>query len=175
MQNFGRLPIVAVIGASKADSKTMETANHVGAAVAGMGWHLLTGGGSGVMEAACQGFSQNRQKPEQLAIGILPTEDADFANKYVDIAIPTGMGWARNAIIARTARGLIAVGGCSGTLSEVAFAWQAGRPVAALSDSGGWSEKLAGQAIDNRRNDVVFAARTARDAVEFLKMHFDNR
>ena len=60
---------------------------------------------------------------------------------------------------------VIMVGGCSGTLSEIALAWQMGRPIASIADSGGWSQKLAGHTIDNRRTDQVFPAASARDAI----------
>ncbi len=173
--NPNRRPVVGVIGASSAPPAVLEIATQVGGAVGKQGWHLLTGGGGGVMEAACNGFRNERATPAQAAIGILPTEDASFANDYVDIAVPTGMGYTRNAIIVRAAWGLIAVGGCSGTLSEIAFAWQADRPIVAMMDSGGWAEKLAGVAIDDRRSDAILAAQTADEAVEFLRSQIINK
>ncbi|MCP4605239.1 MAG: TIGR00725 family protein, partial [Proteobacteria bacterium] len=133
------------------------------------------GGGGGVMEAACRGFVQARTDASQVSVGILPSDNAGFANRFVDIAIPTGMGIARNAIIARTAWGLVAVGGCSGTLSEIALAWQLDRPIVALADSGGWAENLAGQAVDDRREDTIMAAETADEAMEILKTRLVNR
>ncbi len=164
-----RRPIIAVIGASSAEPKSLEMAEQVGSAIGYNKWNLITGGGGGVMEAACRGFSKARIEAGQVTIGILPTDDAGFANRFVDIAIPTGIGLARNAIIVRTAWGLVAVGGCSGTLSEIAFAWQLNRPIVALADSGGWAGKLAGQAIDHRRSDAVFSAKTADEALEIMK------
>lgn len=129
----------------------------------------MTGGGQGVMEAACRGFHDTSEVGRELTIGILPSEDASFANPFVDLAIPTGMGWARNAIITRAAAGLIAIGGCAGTLSEIAFAWQMNKPIVALSPSGGWSAELAGKAIDSRRSDVILEARSPEEAVTLLK------
>ena len=173
-RNTPRLPIVALIGASDASQPVLEMAEKTGIAIRKQGWHLLTGGGAGVMEAACRGFQSVSPVAQEMTIGILPSDNTDFANRFVDIAIPTGMGWARNAIIARTAWGLIAVGGCSGTLSEIAFAWQMNKPIVALSNSGGWSSQLAGVSVDNRRDDVVFSARSGEDAVVILKQHFAN-
>src|ERR1700724_1982619 len=63
-----------------------------------------------------------------LTVGVLPSEDSDDANPYIDIAIATGLGHARNAILARTADGVIALGGGLGTLSEIALALRNGRP-----------------------------------------------
>lgn len=164
-----RRPIVAVIGASSASDEVTEMARQVGAAIGMQGWHLLTGGGAGVMEGACKGFVKNRRSNDAVCIGLLPSDDSGFANRFVEVAIPTGMGWARNAIIARTADALVAVAGCSGTLSEMAFAWQMGRPIAVLQGSGGWADKLGNTALDDRRDDVVFSARTTDELVGFLK------
>jgi uncharacterized protein (TIGR00725 family) len=164
-----RKPVVAVIGASSAGPGTLDIAEEVGSLIGLEHWHLLTGGGGGVMEAACKGFQSVKVGESGIAIGILPSDDTAFANRFLDIAIPTGLGIARNAVIARTANALVAVGGCSGTLSEMALAWQLGRPVAACMESGGWAEKLGGTAIDDRFAEPVFAARTARDAISFVK------
>jgi hypothetical protein len=164
-----RRPIVAVIGASFAQPPVLEAARQIGIAIAHEGWHLLTGGGEGVMEAACRGYIESRPPSGGCTIGILPSDDAGFSNQFVEIVIPTGMGWARNAIITRTASALVAIGGCSGTLSEIAFGWQMGRPIVALCQTGGWAEKLAGKALDDRRNDVIFSAKKTSEAIDFVK------
>lgn len=122
-----------------------------------------------MMEAVCRGFVSVPGSKRGMTIGLLPSEHDGWANRYVEIPIATGMGYARNAIIARAASAVVAVGGCSGTLSEMAFAWQAGRPIVALSGTGGWAERLAGQAVDDRRADSIFSARTVDEAIEFLK------
>jgi uncharacterized protein (TIGR00725 family) len=175
--NTLRRPIIGVIGASSATNEAQEVARNLGSAVLREGWHLLCGGGGGIMEAACQGFLQARDQNKDcgMTIGLLPSDEESSANRFVEIAIPTGMGWARNAIIARTAWALVAIGGCSGTLSEIAFAWQMGRPIVALAKTGGWSSKLAGQAIDDRREDTVFAAESVIEAVEYLKEEIAKR
>ena len=75
---------------------------------------------------------------------------------------------ARNSLVALAADGIIAVHGGSGTLSEVAFAWQYGRPIVTLKSSGGWAEKLAGLKIDHRRPDAVIAAHDPAQAVRLV-------
>ena len=172
-----RLPVVAVIGASSAPAPVLELAEGVGTALARAGWHLVCGGGEGVMTAAARGFVAARvENPRgQQAIGILPGEDPGWGNPYLDVVIPTGIGWARNAVIVRTAAAVIAVGGCSGTLSEIAFAWQMGRPIVALAGSGGWSERLGGGAIDDRRDDAVLVADSGAAAVALLRPLIDPR
>jgi uncharacterized protein (TIGR00725 family) len=80
------------------------------------------------MEAACRGA----KGAGGTTVGILPGTDRSAANPYVDIAIPTGLGEARNAVVARSADALIAIGGAYGTLSEIAFALKAGKRVVGL-------------------------------------------
>ncbi len=80
------------------------------------------------MEAACRGA----REAGGTTVGILPGSDRDEANEFVDVAIPTGLGEARNALVVRAADALIAVGGGHGTLSEIALALKAGKPVAGL-------------------------------------------
>ena len=163
-----RRPIVAVIGAAAAEPALLEQAGEAGRAIAERGWHLLCGGGGGVMETACRGFAAARSEPGIVSIGLLPGDDAGLANPFVDVSLPTGIGFARNAVIARSADGLIAVGGCAGTLSEIALAWQMGKPIVAIASSGGWAARLAGQSVDGRREDPVLAAGTAQEAVSLL-------
>ena len=86
---------------------------------------LICGGMSGVMEHAARGA----QTAGGLTIGLLPTADPEDANPYIDVAIATGLGHARNAILARTADGVIAIGGGLGTLSEIALALRNLRPI----------------------------------------------
>jgi uncharacterized protein (TIGR00725 family) len=100
----------------------------VGRELASRGVVLVCGGLGGVMEAACRGAKGGGGT----TIGILPGTDRAAANPFVDFAFPTGLGEARNALVVRAADALIAVGGAYGTLSEIAFALKAGKPVAGL-------------------------------------------
>jgi uncharacterized protein (TIGR00725 family) len=100
----------------------------VGRELGSRGVVVVTGGLGGVMEAACRGA----REVGGTTIGILPGTDRSAANPYVDAAIPTGLGEARNALVVRTADALIAIGGAYGTLSEIAFALKAGKRVVGL-------------------------------------------
>lgn len=123
---------IGVIGSGEAKGRLYGLAEEVGKEVARHGAVLLCGGLGGVMEAACKGVKEEGGT----AVGILPGHDRHAANRYVDIAIPTAMGHARNAIIACSADVLIAVGGEMGTLSEVALGLKMGKPVIVLDTEG---------------------------------------
>jgi uncharacterized protein (TIGR00725 family) len=133
-----RRRIIAVIGGSAATPEEEEAAEAVGRALAAAGAVLVCGGRGGVMAAACRGA----RSAGGLTIGILPGPTAQEANPYVDVAIVTGMGEARNAIIARTAQAVVAIGGGYGTLSEIAYALHFGAPVVGL---GTWEVAREGQ------------------------------
>jgi uncharacterized protein (TIGR00725 family) len=100
----------------------------VGRALGERGVALVCGGLGGVMEAACRGA----KGAGGATIGILPGSDRAAANGFVDVAIPTGLGEARNALVVRAADAVIAVGGGYGTLSEIALALKAGKRVVGL-------------------------------------------
>ena len=123
-----RGPLIAVIGGSSPTAHEASLAEKVGRGLAEAGAVLICGGRGGVMEAACRGAKE----AGGTTIGILPGVDVSEANPYVDIPIVTGIGDARNAIIARTAEVAIAVGGSYGTLSEIGFALGFGTPVVGL-------------------------------------------
>ena len=124
-----RVP-VAVIGPRAASEEERQAALALGAGLAGLGIVLLCGGKGGVMEAACEGAAT----AGGLSVGLLPDTEWQAANRFVTIPLATGIGEARNAIIARAALALVAIGGGYGTLSEIALALQFGRPVLALLD-----------------------------------------
>ncbi len=119
---------IGVIGPRVAGAEEAALAEEVGERLARAGLILLCGGKTGAMEAACRGA----RRAGGLAIGLLPDEEWAGANAHVTIPLATGIGPARNAILARAAAVLIAVGGSHGTISEMAFGVQFGRPVLAL-------------------------------------------
>ncbi|WP_143182095.1 TIGR00725 family protein [Thalassospira sp. TSL5-1] len=119
---------VAVIGPREADETENATAENVGKALADLGLATICGGKNGVMEAAARGA----YNAGGLTIGLLPDEDWHAANPFISLPLATGIGRARNAIIAQSAQVLIAVGGKYGTLSEIAYGLQFGKPVFGL-------------------------------------------
>ena len=119
---------VSVIGGSTATDAEYERAREVGRLLGEAGHEVVCGGLGGVMEAACAGAAETGGH----TIGILPGEDRTAANEYVDTPVATGMGNARNALVVLNGDAAIAVDGGTGTLSEIALALDAGRPVAGL-------------------------------------------
>ncbi len=153
---------ISVIGGSDSDQNAQQLAEQVGKEIAENNLVLVCGGMGGVMEAACRGA----KSAGGTTVGILPTDNKKDGNPHLDIVIPTGLGYSRNFLVARTGDAVIAIAGSAGTLSEMAIAWFSDKPVIALVSSGGWAEKLAGTRIDERRTDSVIAARNAKEAVE---------
>jgi uncharacterized protein (TIGR00725 family) len=122
-------PPVGLIGPREPTPQQARMAETVGAGVARLGLTLICGGHRGAMEAACRGAAGEGG----LSIGLLPDAHWEMANPFVTVPIATGIGIARNAVIARAAFCLVAVGGGYGTLSEMAFGLQFGRPVFGLA------------------------------------------
>jgi len=121
-------PYVAVCGGSDPRPEQRELAREVGRRLAEAGAVVLCGGLGGVMEAAAEGAAG----AGGTVVGILPGADRTTGNAHLTVAIATGLGEARNAVIAAAADAVIAIGGGWGTLSEVALARRRDRPVIAL-------------------------------------------
>jgi len=119
---------VAIVGAGDAAAAVRDLAYAAGLAVARRGAVLICGGRGGVMAAAARGA----QSAGGLTIGILPGYDRSQANANIEIAIATGMGEARNAIVVASADSVVALAGEGGTLSEIGLAIKLGRPVVGL-------------------------------------------
>jgi uncharacterized protein (TIGR00725 family) len=147
-----RRPYIAVIGAGVCadDDPTATLAEGVGRVVAAAGGVLVCGGLGGVMAAACRGA----KSAGGTTVGLLPGTDRREANEWVDVAVPTGLGEARNVLVVRAADAVVAVGGEFGTLSELAFALKTGVPVVGL---GTWQLARRGQPV------VAFAEAASAD------------
>ena len=162
--------IIAVIGNAdiENDVKKQKISFELGKLIIDNGFILATGGLSGVMEYVSKGAKKSKKYTGNSIIGVLPDCNSDNANKYIDIAIPTGLGLARNLMLISMADAVIAVGGGSGTLNEISASWQMNKLLIGLQVSG-WSEKLCGKALDERRNDIIYCAKNAQEAIEILK------
>jgi len=164
--------LIAVIGKSAKEPgdppspEALRAAELVGANIAGAGAILITGGLSGVMEAASRGA----KRANGLVIGMLPGLKKDDANRYVDVALTTGMGWMRNTLVVRAADAVIMISGGIGTLNELTIAYQ-DKPTIVLEGTGGWSDRIRdiayrGKHLDESGSATLHFATTPEEAVD---------
>jgi uncharacterized protein (TIGR00725 family) len=157
-----RAPRISVCAPGSASDDELLLAGEVGRLLAERGCTLVCGGLGGAMAAACRGAKE----AGGVTIGIIPGYDDRAANPWVDHVVCTGLGQARNTVVAATGQALIAVGGGWGTLSEIALGLRLGRPVVLL---GGWSEVFASGAGREQMAELegaIVVAETAEAAVE---------
>lgn len=147
------ISLVAVVGGGVCSDADAALARDVGARLAEAGVGVVCGGGGGVMAAACAGAKSRGG----VTVGILPGSERASANPWVDIVLPTGLGEARNTLVVRSARAVIAIGGEFGTLSEIAFALKIGIPVIGLDT---WELHKRGMTVP-----AIHSVTTAAEAV----------
>ena len=155
--------IIAVIGGGEPSPEEAKLAEEVGRELARQGAILVCGGLGGVMEAACRGASLEGG----MTIGILPGDSSRAANRYVQIPIVTGMGYARNIAVVKSAQAVIAVDGSYGTLSEIAHALQSNIPVIGLNT---WSLSRN----DQQDNSIILAQNPAEAVNKALNLAGDH-
>ncbi len=164
--------LIGVIGASAGDgilpSQTaLSFAYETGRLIAENGAVLICGGKSGVMEASCKGASE----AGGITVGFLPGMDRSEANPYVDIALPTGIGLARNVLTVRASEVVIMISGGLGTLNELTIAVNEQLvPAIVLTGTGGWADRVRdiayeGIYLDERRKNPVHFASNPEEAV----------
>ena len=146
--------MISVIGAGNASSRITQLAEQVGQELARRGATVVCGGLGGVMEATCRGA----KSAGGTTIGILPGNDPGDANQYVDIPVCTGLGYARNVIVVKSGRAVIAIGGAYGTLSEIGHALADNIPVIDLDT---WK-----MARDGTEDESMLLATDPVDAVD---------
>ena len=148
-----RIPI-GVIGPRDASAAQLKVAVTVGELLSECGFVVLCGGRQGIMQAVCEGVARNGG----VSIGLLPETDPTHANRFVSIALATGIGEARNALIARASLCLVAIGDSFGTLSEVALGRHFGKRVLGLE---GAPHVDGVEHVDDPREAVARVAATA--------------
>jgi len=146
--------VVAVIGNAACSVEEAKLAQEIGEQLASRGATVVCGGLGGAMEAVCRGAKLKGG----LTVGILPGNDPEMANPWVDVAIATGVGQGRNAMVVQSAQAVIAIGGRYGTLSEIGHALKRGIPVVGLNT---WVLSRGG-----KEDDTIIRARNVADAVD---------
>lgn len=155
--------VIGVMGGAVADEATVRHAYDIGRLIAQHGHVLLSGGrDAGVMSASTRGASE----AGGLVVGILPSCDASDVSPYVDIAIPTGMGDARNLINVLASRVVIALPGGAGTISEIALALKSERPVVVIGfPLGDPFERYYAQGLLRDADDAADAMRIVQELI----------
>ncbi|MFH0863115.1 MAG: TIGR00725 family protein [Candidatus Altiarchaeota archaeon] len=158
---------IAVIGHDgEVPPEVEEMAEQIGEDIARHDCILICGGRSGIMEAACRGA----RKAGGRTVGILPSLDGHDANKYVDIGITTGMGYARNSLVVSSADAVIAINGSTGTLSEIGMALNYDRPVVVVEGSGGVADRIKEAFPDDPNIGKIVKSKAGRAVEKALKM-----
>ena len=170
-------PQIAVIGSGllAENQKEYKIAKDLGRGLIDRGYRIICGGLGGTMQAVCEGARSSLSYSEGSTIGIIPTIDKDQANPFIDIRIATGISIARNQVIVASADIVISISGGAGTLSELAFAWQLNKPIIAFQGTGGWSEKLSNQKIDDSRIDTVNSVKTVEEALDLISVILEEK
>ena len=161
VRHHGRVaqgPLLAVCGTSQADAPAMAASEEVGRLIAERGGIVVCGGTTGVMEGSARGAAA----AGGTSLGLLPGDDLSAAAPDLTLALATGLGEIRNALIARVCAGMVAIGGGYGTLSEIGFMLRLGKPVAALNT---WQLSPPGSA---EPEPALHLSPSAEDAVTWL-------
>ncbi|HNU90423.1 MAG TPA: TIGR00725 family protein [Spirochaetota bacterium] len=156
-------PQVTVIG-SHEESRFMVEAYEIGRHIARRNWILVCGGRGGIMEAASRGASAEGG----IVVGILPGVDFNDANPYLTAAIASGIGFARNSMNVLSGDVVVAIGGRTGTMSELSYAFQYGRPMIICSFADGWSAGFADLALREDDRSLIHMAATPTEAMDTL-------
>ncbi len=175
---MSKKPIVAIIGDAgiKEDDPRYKIAREMGKALIENGYRLQNGGMDGVMEASSKGAHDAKEYEFGDTISILPGSDESEGNIYGDLKVATGMDHKRAELVV-DASAVIAIGGGSGTLEEIAVAWETYKLIIAFEGVSGWSGKVANTRIDDRKRykdipeDKVFGARTVDEALAVIKAY----
>ena len=155
---------IAVIGGGDCSPQEARLAEEVGGEIARHGAILICGGLGGVREAACKGASSEGG----LTVGMLPGDNRRAAHTSIQIPIVTGIGYARNVAVVKSAQAVIAIDGSYGTLSEIGHALQSGIPVIGLNT---WSLSIAGQ-VDNSIIPADNPKDAVNKAIELIKSQY---
>ncbi len=155
---------IGVIGSSTQVSAAIKRiAEEVGLEIAKAGAILVTGGRGGVMESACKGAKRGGG----LTVGILPESSLDQANPHLDIAVTTGIGYARNYINVCSSDAVVSISGAGGTLSEIGYAIALKKLLVLVKGTGGATDVIA-RAVEFLEGGHAVVARDAKEAVKII-------
>lgn len=147
----------------KPSKKAFEFAYELGKLIAQQKAVLICGGKGGIMEEACRGAKEKNG----ITVGVISGNVRDKANKYVDVEVISGfVNCGEEALIVSMSDGLIAIGGGSGTLQEIAIAYRNNKPVVAIKNIAGWADRLAESYLDERGIIKIGSADSPQEAID---------
>lgn len=144
---------VCVLGSAEPGSKAYELAGAAGELLARRGVTLVSGCGSPATRFA----AEQALAAGGLVVSIVPSDDIGLADWPCSVLIPSGMGDARNLLMALAGDACLVIGGRAGTISEVCLAWLHHRPLLPLTGCGGWSDQLERNPPDERQNSKILS------------------
>ena len=164
-----RRNMIAIVGAAGAIADAVRRQTEaLATALADANFDLATGGMDGVMRAVARG--RGRSNTDVHLVHIESGEGRAWQrNPHPASVVRTNLGAMRNHLVVRSADLVVAVSGGAGTLSELAIAWQEGKPIAALRGVGGWSNKLADTALDHRRRPPIHGCESVEEVVAWAE------
>ena len=151
MASSNRKPQVCILGSAEPDSAAYELAGEAGALLAKLGITVVSGCGSPATRVA----AERAMAAGGLVVSIIPPGEMPAADWPATVVIPSGMGDARNLLMALSGDACIVIGGRAGTISEVCLAWLHKRPLLPLTGQGGWSNDLPANPPDERKNSPI--------------------
>jgi uncharacterized protein (TIGR00725 family) len=146
-----RAPQVCVLGSAEPGSAAYELAGAAGELLARCGISVVSGCGSPATRVA----AERALAAGGIVVSIVPSDDINLHEWPCTVLIPSGMGDARNLLMALAGDACVVIGGRAGTISEVCLAWLHHRPLLPLTGCGGWSDQLERNPPDERRNSKI--------------------
>lgn len=147
------------------NTKTYSLAYEIGKLIASKNAILICGGKGGIMEEACRGAKENNG----ITAGVISGNKRNQANKYVDVEVVSGMvNCGEEALIISMCDGIIAIGGGSGTLQEIATAYRNKKPIVTIKNIPGWTDKITKGYLDDRKLIKIDSANSPEKAVKLL-------
>jgi len=159
-----RKPLIAVVGHGlHAKNEHLRVAEEVGREIAKRNGIVVCGGHNfGIMDSVARGVNSENG----ISIGIIPEDNLSKTSKFIDIPIVTGIGLARNQIIALSCDVMIVIGGGVGSLTEVAYAYRYSKPIIVIKNLSSIAEEYVGKYMDEKKSVKIVGANNAKEAVE---------
>lgn len=142
---------VCVLGSAEPGSAAYALAGEAGRLMAGLGITVVSGCGSPATRHAAEcAVAAGGQ-----VLSIIPEGEMPPPDWPATVVVPSGVGDARNLLMALAGDACLVIGGRAGTISEVCLAWLHKRPLLPLTGCGGWSDQLEQNPPDERKNSPI--------------------